>query len=113
MNTQWRRWRRGLAERPRRHSAEASLTAAVLTLVAGALVTLVTGLWVIQALEQFGPSVGGMIVFKPDTAATERWSVTANVVEVTSRGVPTASDRRCVLSPRVMAERGGSLVIEA
>ena len=65
-------------------------------------------------LEQFGPSVGGIIVFKPDNAATERWSVTASIIEPAEVGLPgKTSGRHCSLSPNVMAVRGGSLVVEA
>jgi hypothetical protein len=86
----------------------------VLTLMAVALLTVTTGLAAMVELEQYGPSVGGIIVFRPDTAATERWSVTAVVVEPAHPGVPAESNgRHCVLSPGVMAVRGGSLVVEA
>jgi hypothetical protein len=86
----------------------------ILTLVAGALLTVTTGLAAMVELEQFGPGVGGIIVFRPDTAATERWSVSATVVEPARLGLPwAASNSLCVLSPNVMAVRGGSLVVEA
>jgi hypothetical protein len=112
MNAHWRKRRRDVTDRPHRQSDETSLGTAVLTLVAGALLTVTTGLAVMFELEQFGPAVGGIIVFKPDTAATERWSVKAAVA--THIGLPGKTDgRHCVLSPRVMAVRGGSLVVEA
>ena len=97
----------------RRHSADVSLATAILTLVAAALLTVTTGLWVMVQLEQFGPSVGGIIVFKPDSTATERWSVEATMAD-TDAGLPMADQgRRCTLSPSVMAAQGGSMVIEA
>ena len=65
-------------------------------------------------LEQFGPAIGGIIVFRPDIAATERWSVSATIAEPARLGLPgEAIGRHCVLSPNVMAVRGGSLVVEA
>ncbi|HET7883895.1 MAG TPA: hypothetical protein VFL55_23615 [Acetobacteraceae bacterium] len=88
-----------------------SLATAILTLSAGALLTVVTGLWIMLELEQFGPAVGGIIVFRPDTAAGERWSVRAAVAEPAA-GVMRES-AHCVLSPAAMAQRGGSLVVEA
>ena len=84
MNAHWRKRRRDVAVRPQRQSDETSLGTAVLTLVAGALMTVTTGLAVMFELEQFGPAVGGIIVFKPDTAATERWSVKAAVATHTA-----------------------------
>jgi hypothetical protein len=114
MNTHGRRRRRDVAGRPHRQSDAASLSTVVLTLVAGALLTLTTGLAAMVGLEHFGPSVGGIIVLRPDVAATERWSVNAQIAEPSHPGVPTeTAGRHCVLTPSVMAVRGGSLVIEA
>lgn len=114
MNAHWRRRRRDIAGRPHRQSDVASLGTVTLTLAAGALLTLTTGLAAMVGLEQFGPSVGGIIVFRPDIAASERWSVNAATVEPTHLGLPgETAGRHCVLSPSVMAVRGGSLVIEA
>ena len=107
--------RRDIAGRPRRQRVDDSVVSTlVLTLVAGALLTVTTGLAVMLELEQFGPAVGGIIVFKPDTAATERWSVKAAIVDRASHlAVGETGGRHCVLSPGVMAGRGGSLVVEA
>ena len=109
----WRR-RRDTVGRPHRQSAEPALATVMLALIAGALLTVTTGLAAMTELEQFGPAVGGIIVFKPDTAAAERWSVDAAIVEPARLGLPwEPSGRHCVLSPNVMAVRGGSLVVEA
>ena len=82
MNAHWRRRRRDTAGRPLRQSADDQRSGTViLTLVAGALLTVTTGLAAMVELEQFGPAVGGIIVFRPDTAATERWSVNAAIAE--------------------------------
>ena len=114
MNAHWRRRRRDGTGRPRRQSADAPLGTVILTLTAGALLTLTTGLAAMMELEQFGPSVGGIIVFRPDTAATERWSLDAAIAEPARLGLPwETSGRHCVLSPNVMAVFGGSLVVEA
>lgn len=112
MNAHWRRRRRGTAGH--REAADPALGTLILTLVAGALLTVTTGLAAMVGLEQLGPSVGGIIVFKPDNAATERWSVTASIIELAEVGLPgKTSGRYCSLSPNVMAVRGGSLVVEA
>ena len=114
MNAHWRRRRPDAAGPTDRRSTEISLGTVVLTLVAGALLTVTTGLAAMMELEQFGPAVGGVIVFRPDTTATERWSVSATVAEPMRAGLPDDDvGRRCVLSPSVMAVHGGSLVIEA
>jgi hypothetical protein len=112
MRAQWRRRIREMAGRPPRHSADTSLTTAILTLSAGALLTVTTGLWIMLELEQFGPAVGGIIVFRSDSAASERWTVHAAVAESSDPGIARQGER-CVLSPVVMAGRGGSLVVEA
>jgi hypothetical protein len=109
----WRR-RRETAGRPLRENADPALGTVILMLVAGTLLTVTTGLAAMVELEQFGPALGAIIVFRPDIAATERWSVSATVVEAAQLGLPwAASNRHCVLSPNVMAVRGGSLVVEA
>jgi hypothetical protein len=109
MSAHGRRRRRGAAA-----TGDASLGTVILVLIAGALLTLTTGLAAMVELEQFGPSVGGIIVFRPDAAATERWSVGATIVDNPRAGLPGAdAARRCVLSPNVMAVRGGSLMVEA
>jgi hypothetical protein len=114
MNAHWRRRRRDVAGRPHRQSDETSLGTVILTLIAGALLTVTTGLAVMFELEQFGPAVGGIVVFKPDTAATERWSVRAVIVDAPHLGLSgETGGRHCVLAPNVMAVRGGSLVVEA
>src|SRR4051794_27983082 len=114
MDPQWRRRRRETFGQPQHDAVDASWFTATLTLVAGALLTVTTGCWIIQELERFGPAVGGMVVFKPDAAATDGWSVTASVI---GPGQPelsvVAGTGRCGLSPGVMAMRGGSLIIEA
>ena len=114
MNTQRHRRRRDIVGRPRRERVDDSFMTAILTLVVGALLTVTAGLWLMRELEQFGPSVGGIIRFRPDTAATERWSVTATVVEPARHLLSgEIGGRHCTLSPGVMALRGGSFVIEA
>ncbi len=114
MNTEWRRRWKESAGRSRRPSGEVSLTTVILGLVVGALLTITTGLWCMRQLEEFGPSVGGIIVFKPDTIASERWVVNAVRLEDGFFARPRNDHaRRCVLSPAVMAKASGSLVIEA
>ncbi len=80
----------------------------------GALLTVTIGLWCMRQLEEFGPTIGGMIVYRPDPIASERWVVHAVRLERGFIGWPQNDDvRHCILSPGVMAKAGGSLVIEA
>ena len=100
--------------RHHRTDVDVPLTTVILSLVAIGLTTVTAGLWAMMALEQFGPVVGGIIVFAPDPVAGERWSVNASVVATGRAGLPEdAGARHCVLSPNVMAGKGGSLVVEA
>jgi hypothetical protein len=94
----------------RGHSAYASPITVMLTLVAVTLLTVTTGLCVMQQLEQLGPYVGGIIVFRQDATSFDRWSVTA---DATGDELAAPGTRHCVLSPNVMVARGGSLVVEA
>ena len=113
-DTEWRRRWKEFAGRSRRPSDEVSLTTVILGLAVGALLTVTTGLWCMRQLEEFGPSVGGIIVFKPDPIASERWVINAVRLEHGFIESPkTSSVRNCVISPGVMARAGGSLVIEA
>ena len=109
MNADWRRKRRNATA-----DADASVVTVVLTLTVAALLTVTTGLAAMVGLERLGPAVGGIIVFRPDATATERWSVDATTVEAGRVGLPDErTGRTCVLMPSIMAIRGGSLVIEA
>lgn len=104
--------------RPRRRKAardsQTSLGTVVLTLLAGALLTVTTGMVALTKLEQFGPAVGNILVIRPDAEARDRWTVDATVIGGLTSGLPDeATGRRCALAPGVMARTGGSLVIEA
>jgi hypothetical protein len=99
------RRRREPMSRPRRAHADDTLWTVVLTLVAGALLALATGLCAFTELEQFGPSLGNIVVFHPTAGATEWWHIEAKIAD--------APGRSCVMSPAVMGIEGGSLIIEA
>ena len=99
------RRRRAPISRPRRQRVDDTLWTLVLTLIAGALLTLATGLCAFSELEQFGPSIGNIIVFRPVPDATEWWHIDAKLAD--------RPGQTCVLSPAVMGTTGGSLIIEA
>jgi hypothetical protein len=64
-------------------------------------------------LEQFGPEVGAMVVFKPGTQRMDLWHITALAVDGAGADpADGATARVCILRPSAMAEGGGSLVVE-
>jgi hypothetical protein len=99
------RRRRDTVSRPRRAHADDTLWTLVLTLVAGGLLALTTGLCAFTQLEQFGPSLGSIVVFRTVAGATEWWHIDTRIA-----GAP---GRACILSPAVMGSGGGSLIVEA
>jgi hypothetical protein len=112
MNTHRRR--RDIVGHPRRRRVDDAHGSYLLMLAAGTLLMATTGLWALAQLEQFGPSVGAVIVFKPSAMTTDWWHIKAAVGDPTHVDrLDGVADRRCALSPGVMMEDGGSLVIEA
>jgi hypothetical protein len=114
MSTHWRRRWREIVERPRRPLVDNAGPPLVLLSIAVSLLIVTTALWGIAQLEQFGPSVGAVIVFRPSAMMTDRWQINASV------GDPADVDRldpvaasSCVLSPGTMEAGGGSFIIEA
>jgi hypothetical protein len=88
--------------------------APALTLVATVLLTACLGSMALLELEQFGPQVGAIVVFKPGTERMDLWQVTAApATDIAPEPTGSAGIRACTLAPSVMAEGGGSLVVEA
>jgi hypothetical protein len=86
----------------------------VLTLVATVLLTACLGSVAILELEQFGPQVGAIVVFKPGTERMDLWHVSASAADDSAPASTGGTIiRACTLAPSVMAEGGGSLVVEA
>jgi hypothetical protein len=86
----------------------------VLAVVATTLSIACLGSMCFLQLEQFGPEVGAMVVFKPGTQRMDLWHINASAVA--NAGPDPAADaitRACILRPSAMAEGGGSLVVEA
>ena len=85
-----------------------------LTLVATVLLTACLGAMSILQLEQFGPQIGAIVVFKPGAERMDLWHVRASAGnDVTPNPNGGAIARACTLSPSAMADGGGSLVVEA
>jgi hypothetical protein len=88
--------------------------APALALVATVLLTACLGAMSILQLEQFGPQVGAIVVFKPGAEQMDLWHVNASAGDdVTPNPNGGAITRACTLSPGAMAEGGGSLIVEA
>ncbi len=78
--------------------------AAVAIMVTGCLST-----FLVLQLDEFRPKVGDIVAFKPASQDTDMWQMTIPATVVSPMGAPLAE---CALDPNVMAEKGGSLVVE-
>jgi hypothetical protein len=83
--------------------------------VATILLTACLGIMSIMQLEQFGPQVGAIIVYRPGVVRMDLWHVSASAGDEVSPEPNGGAriTRACTLSPSAMAEGGGSLVVEA
>lgn len=86
----------------------------ILTLIAGALATVATGISVFTQLNELGPNVGNMIVFRRTEAMSDWWRINASFDDqAPATWQNGATPRTCELSPSAMVASGGSLVVEA
>jgi hypothetical protein len=102
-------------ERPRNSgpngTSERAPLAAWLPVLA-ALAIMVTGClstFLVLQLDTFRPKVGDIVAFKPGSEDTDMWQMTIPARLVSATGLPAAA---CTLDPNVMADKGGSLVVE-
>jgi hypothetical protein len=65
--------------------------------------------FLVLQLDEFRPKVGDIVAFKPGTQDTDMWQMKIPATVVSATGSPTAA---CSLDPNVIAEHGGSLVVE-
>lgn len=94
--------------RPRRPRVDNTVMTLVLTLIASALLTAATGLSAFSELNQLGPTVGSLVVFRPNDADAAWWQIDATIGDLDGKSL-----RKCILRPSVMQSGGGSMVIEA
>jgi hypothetical protein len=81
--------------------------------VLAAMAIMLTGClstFLILQLDAFRPKVGDIVAFKGGSQDTDMWQVAIPATLVSATGSPQAE---CSLDPNVMAEDGGSLVVEA
>lgn len=80
--------------------------------VLAAMAIMITGClstFLVLQLDEFRPRVGDIVVFKPGSQDTDMWQVTIPANKVS--GLDNVGPN-CALDPNVMAENGGSLVVE-
>ena len=101
---------------PTRHSGpngtpEGTPLAAWLPVLA-AMAIMVTGClstFMVLQLDEFRPKIGDIVTFKPGSEDTDMWQMTIPGTLVSATGSPLAA---CSLDPNVMADKGGSLIVE-
>ncbi len=80
--------------------------------VLAAMAIMVTGClstFLVLQLDEFRPKVGDIVAFKPGSADVDMWQMTIPATLVSTQGSPLAA---CSLDPNVMADKGGSLIVE-
>jgi hypothetical protein len=80
--------------------------------VLAAMAIMVTGClstFLVLQLDEFRPKVGDIVVYKPASQDTDMWQMTIPATMVSATGSQLAD---CSLDPNVMADKGGSLVVE-
>jgi hypothetical protein len=80
--------------------------------VLAAMAIMVTGClstFLVLELDQFRPKVGDIVSFKPGSQDTDMWQMTIPATLLSASRAPLAE---CTLDPNVMAEKGGSLIVE-
>jgi hypothetical protein len=80
--------------------------------VLAAMAIMVTGClstFLVLQLDEFRPKIGDIVAFKPGSEDTDMWQMTIPATLVSGTGSPVAA---CSLDPNVMADKGGSLIVE-
>lgn len=65
--------------------------------------------FLVLQLDEFRPKVGDIVAFKPGSQDGDMWQMSIPATLVSDMGTPVAA---CSLDPNVIAEKGGSLVVE-
>jgi hypothetical protein len=97
---------------PSRNSTPQGTTLAAWLPVIAAMAIMVTGClstFLVLQLDEFRPKVGDIVAFRPGSQDTDVWQMTIPATLVSAMGSPVAE---CSLDPNVMAEKGGSLIVE-
>ena len=97
---------------PTRNTAPQGTSLSAWLPVVAAMAIMITGClstFLVLQLDEFRPKVGDIVVFKPGSQEVDMWQMTIPATMVSAMGEPVSS---CSLDPNVMAEKGGSLVVE-
>jgi hypothetical protein len=65
--------------------------------------------FLVLQLDEFRPGVGDIVTFTPGSEDPDLWQTVVPATLVSAMGIPVAV---CSLDPNVIAEKGGSLVVE-
>lgn len=99
-------------QRPREKAeTRQSLSAAWLPVLAaiGIMATGCLSTFMVLQLDEFRPKVGDIVAFKAGSQDADTWQMSVPATQVGSTGETLGA---CSLDPNVVAEKGGSLVIE-
>lgn len=67
------------------------------------------GTFLMLQLDAFRPRIGDIVVFRSGSQDADMWQMTIPATVVSAAGRPVG---RCSLDPNVMAQKGGSLIVE-
>jgi hypothetical protein len=97
---------------PSRHDTSEGTGLAAWLPVLAAMAIMITGClstFLVLQLDEFRPKVGDIVAFKPGSQDTDMWQMTIPATMVSATGAALAG---CLLDPNVIAEAGGSLIVE-
>lgn len=97
---------------PTRHDTRHATPWAAWLPVLVAMAIMATGClstFLVLQLDEFRPKVGDIVAFKPGSQDTDMWEMIIPATLVSTMGSPVSE---CSLDPNVIAENGGSLVVE-
>jgi hypothetical protein len=104
--------RRPEQQEPSRNGTPQGTPLAAWLPVLAVMAIMVTGClstFLVLQLDEFRPKVGDIVAFRPGSQDSDMWQMTIPATLMSSSGLPAAE---CSLDPNVMAEKGGSLVVE-
>ena len=97
---------------PRRSDASQGTSFAAWLPVFAAMAIMITGClstFLVLQLDEFRPKVGDIVAFKPGSQDTDMWQMTIPATLISATG---SQQGQCSLDPNVIAENGGSLIVE-
>lgn len=97
---------------PSRNNAPHGTSLATWLPVLAAMAIMVTGClstFLVLQLDEFRPKIGDIVAFAPGSEDTDMWQMSIPATVASATGSPEA---KCSLDPNVMAEKGGSVIVE-